>query len=510
MATSRRTTQDQAARARIVLNCAEMGAAEVARRSGVTVRTVGKWRKRYVEDGIDGLADAPRSGRPSATGDMVHRTLTCVLEPPREGRWTTRSIAEHIGVSQSTVSRIRREHYPASGSAADPDLPPNAVLTFVHLEPGSSVLVFQSGPTKSGRTHRSASTSREISDAVEVLLCGSICAENVPRGMSIGSGERLRRALQHAPRDRAVTVILDFEPDKTTAAWVRRARSIRTVTVDRPRWLELLAPVAAAIDARQLPELIELERAIREWYGGPRGEFQWTRWDRTSDSGSKVGSAAAEARRETDAAIVVTGLCEAIAEGALHAGRVINARTMTSWTGLSAGTLVDALRHLVEDGLVDQDRAGHFYVPTPAERDVLESYTARGLLGTALVRRLAARGGGVPDAVDALYQRIGRSALEDEPLVTGSLDLDLQDELARAADMPRIEAMFTRLTLQIRLFAAALGVTYQHPVEGIITDDGRVLEAIGSSDQDAAIAAWREKIDNCIRYMVPHLGQHRR
>lgn len=42
-----------------------MGAAEVARRSDVTVRTVAKWRKRYVEYGIDGLADAPRSGRPS-------------------------------------------------------------------------------------------------------------------------------------------------------------------------------------------------------------------------------------------------------------------------------------------------------------------------------------------------------------------------------------------------------------------------------------------------------------
>ncbi len=245
------------------------------------------------------------------------------------------------------------------------------------------MLVFHSGPTKSGRTHRSTSTSREISDAVEVLLCGTICAEDVPRGMSIGSGERLRHALQYAPRDRAVTVILDFEPDKATAGWVRRTRSIRTVTVDRGRWLELLAPAASAIDARQLPELIELQRAVRRWYQGSRGEFQWTRWDRTSDSVAKVAAAAAEARRETDAAIVVAGLCEAIAEGALHAGRVINARNMSSRTGLSAGTLADALRHLVEDGLVDQDRAGNFYVPTPAERDVLESYTARGLLGTA-------------------------------------------------------------------------------------------------------------------------------
>jgi len=52
-------------RARIVLSAAD-GVANVAiaERAGVAVNTVSKWRKRYFEEGIDGLADRQRSGRP--------------------------------------------------------------------------------------------------------------------------------------------------------------------------------------------------------------------------------------------------------------------------------------------------------------------------------------------------------------------------------------------------------------------------------------------------------------
>lgn len=38
----------------------------------------------------------------------------------------------------------------------------------------------------------------------------------------------------------------------------------------------------------------------------------------------------------------------------------------------------------------------------------------------------------------------------------------MQDELARAAQMPRIEAMFVRLTLQLRLFVTLMGLSYEY------------------------------------------------
>jgi transposase-like protein len=52
-------------RARIVLLAAE-GASnkQIARRLDTTPQTVCKWRKRFYEEGLSGLEDRPRSGRP--------------------------------------------------------------------------------------------------------------------------------------------------------------------------------------------------------------------------------------------------------------------------------------------------------------------------------------------------------------------------------------------------------------------------------------------------------------
>ena len=58
--------QAYALRCRIVLACAEPGAANahVAAVVGVTPMTVAKWRKRFIEHGVAGLADEPgRDGR---------------------------------------------------------------------------------------------------------------------------------------------------------------------------------------------------------------------------------------------------------------------------------------------------------------------------------------------------------------------------------------------------------------------------------------------------------------
>jgi transposase len=60
-----------AERARIVLACAEPGSgvARVAAQLGSTRMTVRKWRRRFAEDGLAGLADHDRPGRPVA--DLV-------------------------------------------------------------------------------------------------------------------------------------------------------------------------------------------------------------------------------------------------------------------------------------------------------------------------------------------------------------------------------------------------------------------------------------------------------
>jgi len=104
------SAQRLALRARIILACAE-GAdnKEVARRLRVSQQTVGKWRARFLEGRLEGLADEPRPGAPRSLSDpKIEEVITRTLESKPEGatHWSTRSMAERTGLSQSAVVRI--------------------------------------------------------------------------------------------------------------------------------------------------------------------------------------------------------------------------------------------------------------------------------------------------------------------------------------------------------------------------------------------------------------------
>jgi CRP-like cAMP-binding protein len=62
----RRPTAEQreVVRARIVLAAQGEQNIQIAGRLGVAVNTVSKWRKRFVEEGLGGLGDRKRPGRP--------------------------------------------------------------------------------------------------------------------------------------------------------------------------------------------------------------------------------------------------------------------------------------------------------------------------------------------------------------------------------------------------------------------------------------------------------------
>src|SRR5579859_3643821 len=77
-----KSTQRLATRARIVLACAEgLDNKQVAARLGVNTVTVGKWRKRFLEDRLEGLTDEPRPGAPRKILDAkVEEVVTKTLE----------------------------------------------------------------------------------------------------------------------------------------------------------------------------------------------------------------------------------------------------------------------------------------------------------------------------------------------------------------------------------------------------------------------------------------------
>src|SRR5262249_26810678 len=119
----RKTAQALALRARIVLGCAlGLSNKAVAARERVTVQTVGKWRRRFVERGVDGLLDEPRPGMPRKIDDAkVESVIVQTLESQPRGatHWSTRSMARHTGISTSSrrphLARLR----PAAASRRD-------------------------------------------------------------------------------------------------------------------------------------------------------------------------------------------------------------------------------------------------------------------------------------------------------------------------------------------------------------------------------------------------------
>jgi transposase len=103
-----------AERARILLACASGESnKDIARRFDMTPQTVGKWRMRFLRARLDGLLDEPRTGAPRRILDAdVQRVLTLTLEASGPGfaSWSTRSLAQATGLSQSAISRIWRAH----------------------------------------------------------------------------------------------------------------------------------------------------------------------------------------------------------------------------------------------------------------------------------------------------------------------------------------------------------------------------------------------------------------
>jgi len=108
----RKSAQALALRARIVLACAKNELnGDVAERLHVSIKTVGKWRSRFVAQRLDGLLDAPRPGQPRRISDAkVEEVIAMTLEskPDDATHWSTRQMAKAAQVNQTAVSRIWR------------------------------------------------------------------------------------------------------------------------------------------------------------------------------------------------------------------------------------------------------------------------------------------------------------------------------------------------------------------------------------------------------------------
>ncbi len=107
-----KTAQALARRSRIVLLASDgLSNTAIASQLHTMQHTVGKWRRRYLESGLDGLLDEPRSGTSHKLSDQeVKRVLALTLEstPAEATHWSTRSMAKRAGLSRASIHRIWR------------------------------------------------------------------------------------------------------------------------------------------------------------------------------------------------------------------------------------------------------------------------------------------------------------------------------------------------------------------------------------------------------------------
>ena len=106
----RQIAQGLARRAEIVLLAADgLQNKEIVVRLGKDANTVGKWRRRFAEHGLDGLYAEPRPGTPRKIGDdEIAETVRKTLEetPVDATHWSLRSMAKATGYAPSTIHRI--------------------------------------------------------------------------------------------------------------------------------------------------------------------------------------------------------------------------------------------------------------------------------------------------------------------------------------------------------------------------------------------------------------------
>lgn len=140
-------------RARLILALAEGLTYEtIKQRLRTTARTISRWKQRFEEFGIDGLAPRHKGSKPrTATPAVQAKVCRKVQHKPHDGstHWSVRKLAAEMGVSKSSVQRIlaqarlqphRLERYMASN---DPDFEAKAAdIIGLYLEPPQHAAVF--------------------------------------------------------------------------------------------------------------------------------------------------------------------------------------------------------------------------------------------------------------------------------------------------------------------------------------------------------------------------------
>ena len=318
----RKTAQALALRSRIVLACAEgKNNIAVAAELGVSRPTVTKWRNRFAVLRLEGLVDEPRPGRERQISDeQVEKVISKTLEerPKDATHWSTRSMANAIGMSQTSISRIwrafglqphREETFKLS---TDPQFiekvrdvvgvylnPPEAAVVFCVDEKSQIQAINRTQPafpilpgTPARRTHdyiRHGTTS--LFAALEVAT-GKVIGQTHNRHRSQEFRRFLNLIDREVPDELDVHLILDnYSTHKTEEIqrWqLRHPRFYFHFIPTSSSWLNLVERWFAELTNKWLRRsahrsVAELKAAIEEWLATWNENPRPFIWHKTAD-----------------------------------------------------------------------------------------------------------------------------------------------------------------------------------------------------------------------------------
>ncbi|PWR25219.1 GntR family transcriptional regulator [Zavarzinia aquatilis] len=172
--------------------------------------------------------------------------------------------------------------------------------------------------------------------------------------------------------------------------------------------------------------------------------------------------------------------------------------------GISRAPVREAMRRLVEDGLVDErPRVGY----TVAEFDaaaVIDLYNVRLSLEATSIR-LATRRGMATAPLRDLIDRMAAAARAGEQARVSRYELDFHAEICRASGNALIAHLFHTLEGRL-LMAIALDNEGQADLQAIATEHTPLIAAIESGDEQAAAATMTGHILSTVKPLILRLG----
>lgn len=298
-------------RAKVLLAAADgLPNSQIARRFGVSINSVKRWRSLYATQRLDGFAQvAPGRGRkPTITDEQTRNVLTWTTNeaPPCQNHWSCRTMAARAGISPAAVQRIWASH----------GVNPHSVDTFhaidgrgleirlidiagLFMAPRERAVVLRLAPLPAGAPEPPSPPAPSPADdhlthewQPKCPVC-LLTALNSATGGASGLPKQkhdtpeymhfLDDVAKGIPPDSTAHIVMDncgTFAQLGVVAWLGAHPQFATrITPTLTGWLGLVAQCLRLLDARGLPaEDVELESAISHFLdsGEHPKPFVWT------------------------------------------------------------------------------------------------------------------------------------------------------------------------------------------------------------------------------------------